>query len=262
MDSQAELDTLVLAYADAEDGAPPLVWTPAHVEVRLVEAFRIVTKTAGRVGPKGAQGFWPELYREFADYVAYDHKTYLKDRRAEIEREAGRLFSSAELSRADEAINWASRYLADSPLQADAIQFWAFCKATHAPIEKRLRARAVRADKLRAVRVGDADKRHAKHIEELRKRVADRWGAWAKARLETVPPPPLKIAARIRLGGQEKCRMEIAELEKKHPKPSKTLSRAAVMPGKVFTVRWLDVNRKAGAALLAERLHGDGVRVR
>ena len=56
--------------------------------------------------------------------------------------------------------------------------------------------------------------------------------------------------------------MEIAELEKKHPKPSKTLSRAAVMPGKVFTVRWLEVNRKAGAALLAERLHGDGVRVR
>lgn len=147
------LASLVAAYQGAGEDGIPTAWTPAHVATRMIEAMDIATKTAGRIGPSTSSGFWPSVFYDFADYVGReDGGSYLKDRRAAIERQADREFSSLQIARADEALNWASRYLADAPVLADALQLWALCKARRRSADKMLRRRAIAADKLRQAR--------------------------------------------------------------------------------------------------------------
>lgn len=254
------LAALSRAYAGVDDGAAPTIWTPAQVNIRLIEAFTVVLKTAGSVGPRQFGNGWPAVLREFEDYIGYDHAQYMQDRRVEIGREAARKFTSAELSRSDEAINWASRYLSGDPVLADAIQLWAWSKARGLKIERILRRRRVVADRLRDLSAAEANARRDVAMRATRREIAAKYAGWANERLATAPDTG--YAARIRAAARELARKALLEAERALPRPSTAIRRSAVMPGRVFTNQWLDVKRKEAAAVLASALRGAGVPVR
>lgn len=50
------------------------LWTPKLVQEALIDAFRLLRRTAGRVGPGGLKAMWPE-YAEAGDYPPEITKT-------------------------------------------------------------------------------------------------------------------------------------------------------------------------------------------
>jgi hypothetical protein len=252
-----ELAGLVAAYSDLEAGRPPRSFTPAYVQARLVEAFQVIRKTAGSVGPKGYGNNWPEIFREFADYVGADDEQYRADRRAAILARADREVTSLELSRADEAMAWAARYLQDEPLACDALQLWAMCKAQHWQIEKVLRARAKRADRLLARLKADLPDVVTIYRDDANDAAA-KIAAWCNTALEGEKDKRkrarIRAAARIRMRREVKATGAVERETRAR--------RGDVMPGRVFSATRLEHHRKVGAALLAERLNAAGVRVR
>lgn len=42
------------------------LWRPQRVREALVDAFRLLRATGGRVGPKGMQGYWPQFASDYA----------------------------------------------------------------------------------------------------------------------------------------------------------------------------------------------------
>lgn len=255
-----DLNSRVAAYFGAADDGLPTRWTPERVMERLVEAFTVIMNTAGRIGPKAHGVAWPSILREFSDYVGYDKVQYERDKRAEIERNADRAVSSAELSRAEEAIGWASQYLQADPVLADALQLWALCKARHIKIERVLRARCLAAEKLMVATNRAADAAHFDKVQARRRDIARKYAQWANDRLGK--STGARYDARIRAGAAELARREIIKAERADPRPSSKMRRSEVMPGRVFTNQWLDRKRKEGAAAVAAALDGDGVVVR
>ena len=256
----SELNDRASAYIGAQIDGLPTRWTPEQVQSRLIEAMVVISKTAGRIGPKQFGAAWPAIMLEFQDYLGYDHVQYMKDRRGDIQREADRTFSSIELSRADESMNWASRYLAAGPVMADAIQLWAMCKALHIKIERVLRARCKVADRLRTARAAEADAERDRTMEAKRREIAAGVVLWAEAALSKEADPGAR--GRIRAGARELTRKRVLEAERAMPRPSRRIKRSDVMPGKVFTNQWLDKQRKLAAAALAGALQRDRVIVR
>jgi hypothetical protein len=281
-------------------------WTPERVSERLIEAFDVLRRTPARIGPKQFGGSWPAISQILEDFdldqsllrtdwkVAMEARArgqeyeaaaraHADDQAAETERQANRP-TSAETSRAEEALAWCLTYLRDKPMLADAIQLHARCSAFKVSMKDTLVERCVRADGLveeRRAEIMAEEKRDRAIRAELRartqkadmmafrrsvdaaaerekrhKEIVDRALAWANQRLATARDPEhagnIKANARIRF-----------ERNSAHTKAeSLKVRRQDVMPGKCLSKSWLDACRREGAAEIARALNKDGVEVR
>lgn len=288
-----EMKTQVEAYRDVEDGAPPLLWTPAHVQTRLVEAFRVVIRTAGHIGPVGYKTAWPGgLFREWADLVdpevkerlqRYNDerekngwsrepidwegqvdsgtKRLLQDDSAErLKRNKDEQFTPTQIHLADEAMVWAARFLADSPMQSDALQFWALGKAKgvgEKGFAKLLRVRALIADTLVDRRKCDIPDKLIIYEEES-EAAARKVAAWANetmaAESDKAKHDAIRFEARARFDSEIRVTRAVEH--------QTFVRRRDVLPDRVFSVSAMDRQRKKGSKLLAKRLQNAGVRVR
>ena len=160
-------DADILDRAAAYEGLTLIGWTPEAVALRMVEAASVVARTPMHIGPKGAQGFWPQVLVVAQDLVDEETQERLMrfphlvgDWEAHIDSKTRRRMSenksaewsrpsqpeAAELSRAEEALRWPALYLADRPLLADALTLWALCIGTGASLRASLRQRVKDAD--------------------------------------------------------------------------------------------------------------------
>jgi hypothetical protein len=245
---------LAEAYAN---GDIPSVWTPAHVQARLVEAFDVLKRTPARIGPATGGNGWPQIVRDFAELI--DEEKYadalatgqsrtiegmldlmeqeakeILTREAHADLARSKLPTALEASKADEALAWGMEHLQGAPLQSHALHFWALCQAMNWKAAPILRKRAVRADAMVSYR-----------RERQRSEIIAKWTAWANEGLGG----RLRRAEAI-----NQAAVDLAGLPR--------VRRSDVMPDRVFTKQWLDINRKRGAALLAKRLADAKVRVR
>ncbi|PZR88371.1 MAG: hypothetical protein DI537_23830 [Stutzerimonas stutzeri] len=229
------------------DSDIPLVWTPEHVQVRLVEAFKLARREP-RVGPRQHANGWPEYLREFGDLTDQIEDEELAFRRSRP--------SAVEMSRMTEALAWPSQFLADRLLASDALMFWALASATGRDMAEMLHRRKKRAQAL-------AD-------EMARRRNAPPWGAgehgagdcrsladqWRAAlRLQIVREVAATIPA-DRAQAELRRRLDAANCM-----PYRFKAHEA-RPGRVLSRTNLDRQRKIAAAAVAAGLRRQGVAVR
>jgi hypothetical protein len=261
-----------------------------------------------RLGPKMFGNGWPSILREieldaeeFAEIVnSMGPDTATREimsrrdsivavRREEAREEADRreaLPTSAETSRAEEALHWALLYLRDRPMQADAIQLWARCTAHDISIAAALRNRCAAVDHARG-RLGtiELDRGPAKPKDELeralhsrskhvapkvarrqaeedaararrRAAIAEEAAGWANRRLAEARDA--EHAANIRANAVIRFNRMLESVD---VKPTK-VQRGDVAPGKVYSKRWLQVQRKIAAAEIADALNRARMEVR
>jgi hypothetical protein len=110
----------------------------------MVAAYRVLHASPDRVGPRPCGAPWPAVLREFSDLV--DEATRL--RLAKEETRSRPRWSADEIDRADEALAWPLRFLADSPRRADAITVWASARARGRSLSRVLQRRAAHARSL------------------------------------------------------------------------------------------------------------------
>ena len=181
METLSDLQSEVDAYATAEDGAPPTRWTGAHVGKRLIDAFGVIHRSVVIPGPKAPRAAWPQIvggWRELTDEdeqaaivererrfrarsktrrngrLKIDWRSYVdRDTVRRLEADAaddamrhGEAPMAIEIELADEAIAWPLRFLAESPLHADALQLWALSQALGFSLAGALRKRALKAE--------------------------------------------------------------------------------------------------------------------
>lgn len=170
----ADLNSRIDAYRGLDADALPTLWTPERVQERLVEAFGVLRRSAGRVGPRGPGSAWPSVLQNMEEWIdaeaivqaQLDGRDWMARRMVdravteiakERDRRAGEAVShdarptADETSRADEALGWALEILRLKPLHADALQLFALCHAYDLDIAKVLRRRTVRVDRMVAV---------------------------------------------------------------------------------------------------------------
>jgi len=256
------LADLMAAYAD---GDVPVTWTPAHVGVRLVEAFEVLRRTPARIRPQAFGNGWPQIVqgvdvyqdamlalatgqkvtaRSIMESADRETQTILRrDTDERLAREAKRP-TAQETSRADEALVWCFEHLRHRPMQAGALQDWALCQAFELSIAKFLRKRAVAVDAAIAM----SEYRENDRRKRIRNRVTAEVTVWANEQIAAGIAPAAAIGA---------ARQIIVETVM----PVK-IKRKEVLPGKCFTKRQMDPNRKFGAAELAKALNKAGVPVR
>jgi hypothetical protein len=285
-----------LAEADAHGG-----WTPERVQARLIEAYDVLRRLPGRLGPKAHGNAWPEFRsvavydeHELRDLLALDRMAYraavaeneevrqarVADQRAKADKPKAP--EADEVSRAQEALGWALSHLRDAPLQADALGLWCLCTASCGNLEAILRQRRQIADDLvedRRKEIRAEEKRDRAIMAELRKRTqrvdplverrqAAETEAMAALRQEVIAKAIAWANERL-AGVLEPERAEAikenarikAERDLAAAKPER-VTRQMVWPGKNFTRRALDKHRKAGAAALAKALDREGIEVR
>lgn len=290
----SEIADLAAAYAA---GYVPNVWTPAHVVIRLTEAFSVLHRTSMRIGPKLPGNNWiqivqlveeDELFAELAktdievamDYRArQDEQDAMIAARSEQQREEAdrqvMVPTALEASKADEAIGWCLSYLEGEPVMADALQLYCKCAAINASAAAALRRRCEIADDLVEQRRAEI-KIEARRDKEIARALRER--------TEAVDP---KVAVRQTGDDEKRARMrrevlsDVIEWAKgriiRHDDVvveakgrlkecgadrKVRVRRQDLIPNRVFTRRWMDVKRKEGAAAIAKALNRDRVVVR
>ena len=262
------MSELVAAYAD---GDIPSVWTPTHVGVRLVEAYEVIRQTPLRIRPAQFGTAWPQIVRDYAELVdaerlamaeatgsrstarsimdAADQETQRILREDADERLAkeSKQPTSEQTSRADEALGWCFAYLQHRPMQAAALQDWAFCQAYELSVAKFLRRRVVAVEAaMAAAERYENDRRNRQRRSDARE-IAE----WANGEIAAgINPVAVKAAAEGMMATAAQNAMPVK------------LRRKDVCPDKCFTERWMNLNRKNGAAELAAALNKAGVPVR
>ncbi|MFC5509330.1 hypothetical protein [Bosea massiliensis] len=94
---------------DVEAEAGENDWTPRRLEQRLIEGAKVMHVTVSRVGPSGARGFWPESYPIFQDEFDRLQRVYPNETTGRAKLQA----TSAQIARADQALAWPKRYVAN-----------------------------------------------------------------------------------------------------------------------------------------------------
>jgi len=233
----------------------PKEWTPEYVGVRLLDAFDSLRRcSVGRIFPKDAEGFWPEVYRTHEDILGYaaEHR---KDIESSIARNRARP-GAIDLARMDEAIAWPAEHLRDNALLADAVTLWAFSTAVGADVRDILHRRKKRAQEI-------AD-RIAKEMNERRRKEARDAGVAHAKKLyndwKVAARPPHKQREALDNIEQKAADKAVSTLKKLGGtvKANPTLG----MPGKVLAPSTLDRLRKEGLDVLAARLRAAGVAVK
>lgn len=248
------------------EAGTPTEWTPEHVQVRLVEAFDILSRSGIRVGPGRIGNGWPAMVHEFADLVDAQARAI-----AEKERQQSRAArpTSDELSRMNEALAWPMAFLDGRPLQSDALMLWAYATALGRDMAAMLHQRKKRAMKL----VEEAMRRHnaaphvvdgevkdtrdplvlqayARRVEIAREITAITNAALAKADRTTHGA----IRAQAQAAFKARCREEGCM--------PLSLQPHEAMPGRCLSRTNLDRQRKIAAAAVAAGLRRQGVAVR
>jgi Tfp pilus assembly protein PilE len=267
-EGEPSLSELAAAHASGEI---PSVWTPAHVGLRLVEAYETLRRTPSRIRPARFGTAWPQIVRDGSEFIdaerlamaqatgsiltansileAADKETQAILREDADERLAkeAKQPTSEQTSRADEALGWCFVYLQHRPMQAAALQDWAFCQAYELSVAKFLRRRVVAVEAaMAAAERYENDRRNRQRRSDARE-IAE----WANQEMANgINPVAVKAAA--------EGMMATAAL---NAMPVK-LRRKDVCPDKCFTERWMNLNRKNGAAELAAALNKAGVPVR
>jgi hypothetical protein len=125
-----QADRLVSAGADDRSSAE---WTPETVKRRLVQAAELIESVERRVGPSRQLTHWInwQLFRGISDF---DRNAWAEGER-EGTREPDRFrrgASTAEIERAEAALEWPRRYLADEG-ERRVLAFWIHCDLSGAP---------------------------------------------------------------------------------------------------------------------------------
>lgn len=249
------------------EGDVPTEWTPEHVANRMVEAFEILSRSGGRVGPGRFGNGWPAMVQEYADLV--DQQARELAHREKLQAAAAKP-SSDEVSRMNEALRWPMDHIEGMVLASDALMLWAYAKATGRDMDGMLHQRKKRATALASemMRRANADP----HLDpdgmmkdtrspevlarnERRRLIAVEIVDALNVRLAVAPKgehPALVKAAHEAL--RNRCKAEDCL-------PAVYRPRDAV-PGRVMARTTLDRYRKIAAAAIASRLKRAGVPVR
>lgn len=100
-------------------------WTPKAVGEELTQAVKWAMRFGGRVGPAGIKSGMPALMMDDYDRLA-EQWDLVRDQEA---RPKGRMYTPAEVSRAERILQWPIAYLSEHPRNARAVSFWVLCKA-------------------------------------------------------------------------------------------------------------------------------------
>ena len=238
----------------------PTEWTPEWVGIRMIHAVSVTHRSVEAPGPRLPRTSWPAVVSTWADlvdegirdavianakaarrrskktkgklqidwrqYVDRDLVTSLEAEKAERAALHGDAPLPFEIDLADEALGWPARYLAADQAESDSLQLWALCHALGRNIARTIKRARQEADALIAKR------RYLLREEEF--------GRLVSARVEK--PQARSRATEYALAA--------------------VITRQDVRPHWAFSEDTLDRRRKHGAALIADRLKRDRVRVR
>jgi hypothetical protein len=293
-----DLASRVAAYLGVADDEAPRFWTPEVVAARMVEAYEVLARRSVIVGPKEFGCMWPAVLQDppaLAELPLW--LAIRKEWEAGVAAAANRP-SSLEIDRSNEALSWCAEQLTADPRLADALSFWAFCRAVGIPLRKALHRRKSRAERLASARGIGRGRRGATPVDERAREAARAIVTTANimiAQAQTKLTEALKAAktprrakenreryqARIRRAARaaqrarEQRRDALQLARRRFAKeaqrrglvefPDAATVAAAfeeVMPGRVLTYRALSTCRKQGAAAIAAALNRRGVPVR
>lgn len=236
------------------DGVPPpqevpFTWDAGHVAFRLISAFEVLRSMPGRVGPASCGNAWPVMLQEFEDLVDAQARA---EARQDFVRNRIR-YSSDQIDRADEALAWTLRYLADMPKHADAIQLWAYGKAAGRSISRMLRARA----KAAAEKAAAAEVRANQQRAAQRRALAATVAAWANEQLALAETMDERRAIRqeagVRYNGLVLTTKNLLDI---------SVKASEISPNKVLSRPALDRYLPVALETLSRRLTAAGVPVR
>lgn len=248
------------------EGDIPSEWTPEHVGVRLIEAYEVMSRSGGRIGPSRYGNGWPAMVHEFADMVDAQARQL-------AEKEAQQLRSSRptsdEISRMNEALAWPMSYLDGKALAADSLMLWTYATATGRDMAGMLHHRKKRATALAAEMMRRAN---------APARIVD-------GEITDTRDPAVLARNALRLATAREiahgCNIALAKASKTTHAEIRRQAQAAfrarcrdrgclplnvkpieAMPGRALARTTLDRYRKAAMALVATGLRRDGVMVR
>ena len=239
--------------------ATALAWTPQAILGRIAHGFTVLVATTARDGPTAYSSAMPEVLRDFGDHVGLDWEPgeRIEEWMSEIEETMGRRYSAEAIALADEALSWPHRYLADKPLQLDAIWLTAFSWGVGADLEKILRRRRVVADRM-VERRKQSNPDVIRIYEDDAADAATKIVFWANAALDRTGDP--RAQARIRQGARIRFGREIRAT--KAIERRTYVRRCDVIPGKLYSQSRVHYFRCLGAQTIAEGLAADSVPIR
>ena len=236
----------------------PAIWTHDHVLERIGLGLKALVLSSGRPGPKTYGSSWPSTFREPPPLAELEQWLELR-REFEAAMHARNERPSAEdITLADEALSWPARYLAESPLQLDAIWLTARCVGLGSKLETILRARRKVADVMverRKQETPDLIRIYEDDAEDAAVKIV----AWANNAIADGSKDRARIA-RIRKGARILFVREIRKV--KAVELHTFVRRCDVMPGKLFNQSRVHHHRIVGVETIMAGLAADGVKVR
>jgi hypothetical protein len=121
----------------------PAVWNQLQVIDRLEEAYEILARLPMTTRPKGHGNAMPAYVHDFSDMVAQGETGELERMARTRNDYRVRGATSAEIARMESALHWPSKYLADMPEVARAVQLGALWAAMKVDARRRLKARGI-----------------------------------------------------------------------------------------------------------------------
>ena len=234
----ANVPVMSLQYAAAD----PLIWTHDHVIERIGGGLKAVVLSSERLGPKAYGSSWPATFRELPPLAELEQWLELR-REFEAAIHARNERPSAEdITLADEAIAWPTRYLAD-PLQRDAVWLTARCIGFGHKLERILRERRKVADLMVEQRKLNGAPDVIRIYEDDAEDAAAKVVAWANKAIADGPRDRARVA-RIRKGARILFGREIRKA--KAVERLTFVHRSDVMPGKLFNQSRVHHHRIAG----------------
>jgi hypothetical protein len=234
-----------------------VTWTHDHVLKRISRGLKAVVLSTRRLGPTIYGSPWPATFRELPPLAELEQWLELRREFEAAMHARNERPSAAEIALADEALAWPARYLADQPLQRDAVWLTARTIAFNLKLEKLLRERRIAADLM-----VEARKEFAPDIvriyEDDAQDAAAKVAAWANAAFAKVSSRSKVI--RIKQGARIRFKREIRKV--KAIERITHVKRGDVMPGKLFNQSRVHHHRIAGVEAIIAGLERDGVKVR
>ena len=238
--------------------ADPLIWTHDHVLDRIGAGLKAIILSSARPGPQSFSAPWPSTFREPPPLAELEQWLELR-REFEAAIHARNERPSAEdITLADEAIAWPTRYLAD-PLQRDAVWLTARCIGLGHKLERILRERRKVADLMVEQRKLNGAPDVIRIYEDDAEDAAAKVVAWANKAIADGPCDGARVA-RIRKGARILFGREIRKA--KAVERLTFVRRSDVMPGKLFNQSRVHHHRIAGVETIMAALTADGVKVR
>ena len=109
-----------------DDPSLPPLWTPEHVALRLVEAFRTLDKMPRPRGPRAAGNHWPAHRLEWADHVSQAELPDAERRDRDAKRNALAFRpSGTAIAQMDVALDWLRALRDHQANLALVMSFWA-----------------------------------------------------------------------------------------------------------------------------------------